>query len=136
MSHVRKSRRRTKGKGGNVSSINGYTGLWVGDDDSALDVLIRVRYATSYAGKSRGQIELIGEVVDAQELSKLDGDEKYTLLEAFPRRLVSKMPKRGIEILVERKTLGRPSRDSTFIPVTIRGTVVRHVPAIPRAWRY
>lgn len=125
MSHVRKSRRRTKGKGGSARPITGYTGLWVGDDDSAIDVLIRVRYATACAGKSRGYIELIGEVVDVQELSKPGGDEKYTLFNAFPRKLVSKMPKRGIEIHVESKVFGRPSRDSTFIPVTIRGTVAR-----------
>lgn len=132
MSHARKSKRRTHGKGGSVSRVDGYTGLWVGDDDSGLDVLIRVRYAQAYASRGRGSIELIGDVVDAQELKKIDGDERYTLLEAFPRRLVSKMPKRGIAILVERKTFGRPSRDNEFIPVTIRGKVLRD----EQHWQY
>ena len=68
--------------------------------------------------------------MDAQELSKLDGKESYTLSEAFPRRLVGKLPKRRIAILVSQMTFGRPSKGSEFIPVVIRGTVARDAPGL------
>lgn len=123
MSHVRKSRRRTKNKGGNVKVVEGYAGLWISVDDAALDVLLRVRKAYTYPMRSDTAFELIGDIVKAEELEKFEGGEKYTLLEAFPRTIKMHMPNKALYFHVKKMTLGRAKRGDTLIPVVLRGTV-------------
>lgn len=99
--------------------LNNVKGLWKGEDQAGIDLLVRIR--NGYRSDSQGggkYYVLTGNIVSTDPIPG------FSIVDSFPRVLKIHVPSKDLYFLVEKVHIGRKNKED-FVPISLKGNLSR-----------